>query len=158
MLFYSRAGTGAGSGGAVGSEALRLMDQWLRNIAEDTSDDSASVKVRRNKPTGLVDACYTETGEKITDEAACKRLYPVHANPRLAAGEPPTDDILKCALKAADARGYVHPLTADQLQRLKAIFPQGVCDYSRHGVGQQLVEGTWLSYPFSHHVRRKKPD
>ena len=46
-----------------------------------------------------------------------------------------------------DPREYPQPLTADQVRRLRAIFPQGVCDYSRRGVGQQLVKDTWLSYP-----------
>ena len=38
-------------------------------------------------------------------------------------------------------------LTDEQFARLKASFPRGVCDYSRRGVGQQLVKDTWLSYP-----------
>jgi hypothetical protein len=30
---------------------------------------------------------------------------------------------------------------------LKAIFPLGVCDYSRPGVGQQPPDGTWQMFP-----------
>jgi iron complex transport system substrate-binding protein len=30
---------------------------------------------------------------------------------------------------------------------LKAIFPLGVCDYSRPGVGQQPRDGTWQMFP-----------
>jgi hypothetical protein len=33
------------------------------------------------------------------------------------------------------------------LASLKAIFPLGVCDYSRRGVNQKPLAGTWLSYP-----------
>jgi hypothetical protein len=50
-------------------------------------------------------------------------------------------------LKKVDARDYARSFTADQLDRLKAIFPQGVCDYSKPGVEQKPLAGTWLSYP-----------
>jgi len=132
---------------ALATEALGQMEQWLANIANDSSDVSAAKKVERNRPTGLVDACYTTSGQKITDQAVCRQLYPLHGNPRLAAGEPLRENVLKCRLKPADPREYAQPLTADQVQRLRTIFPNGVCDYSRRGVGQQLVQGTWLSYP-----------
>jgi hypothetical protein len=80
-------------------------------------------------------------------------MYPVHGNPRLAAGEPLAQDILKCSLKRVDARDYARPLTADQLVRLEAIFPEGVCDYSRRGVNQMPLAGTWLSYPLPGHFQ-----
>jgi hypothetical protein len=147
ILTYSPLGTGAGSSAAVTGEALGLMERWLANIANDKSDVGAALKVLRNKPAGLVDACYTIAGEKITDQAICLQLYPLHGNPRLAAGEPLREDVLKCRLKPLDPSEYPQPLTADQVLRLSAIFPQGVCDYSRRGVGQQIIKDTWLSYP-----------
>jgi hypothetical protein len=73
-------------------------------------------------------------------------LYPRHGDPRIAAGEPLTDDILKCALKPVNPKDFVHPLTEDQLTRLKAIFPQVVCDYTRLGIGQGPFQGTWWKY------------
>jgi hypothetical protein len=69
---------------------------------------------------GLVDACFTVTGEKITDANVCRAMYPTKLNPRLAAGEPLAQDVLKCQLKKVDARDYARPLTAGQLWRLKA--------------------------------------
>jgi hypothetical protein len=146
ILVSSRVGTGAGRLAVREVEAIRLVDEWVENVVNDTSDDSAAVKVVRNKPAGLVDACYTVTGERITDQTVCGQLYPLHANPRLAAGEPLSHDVLKCRLKKVDPRDYAQSLTTDQLRRLEAIFPDGVCDYSRRGVGQQLVKDTWLSY------------
>jgi hypothetical protein len=147
ILTGSRVGTGSGSAAAVAATVLRLMDQWLNNIANDSSDISDAAKVVRNKPPELVDACYTVTGQKITDQSVCRQLYPRHGNPRLAAGEPLANDVLKCTPKPVDRRDYVQTLTDEQFARLKAIFPQGVCDYSRRGVEQQLVKDTWLSYP-----------
>ena len=32
------------------------------------------------------------------------------------------------------------PLTAEQLERLKAVFPEGVCDYTRPGIGQEVTQ------------------
>ena len=150
-LVCSNVGTGAGRLDQIEVMAIRLVDHWVENIVDDTGGGSAAAKVVRNKPAGLVDACFTVTGERITDQATCAKMYPVHGNPRLAAGEPLAQDVLKCKLKKVDARDYASPLTADQLARLKGIFPDGVCDYSRHGVDQKPLAGTWLSYPLPGH-------
>jgi hypothetical protein len=110
------------------------------------------VKVARDKPSGLADACWTTEGEKIVEpltfdgKSRCNDLYPAHADPRMVAGAPLRDDILKCALKPVDLKDYNQPLTPEQVGRLKAVFPQGVCDYSRQGVGQQRVDGVWHRY------------
>jgi len=150
-MVCSNVGTGSGRLDLIEVMAIRLVDQWVENVVNDTGHGSAAAKVVRNKPAGLVDACFTVTGERITDPATCARMYPVHGNPRLAAGEPLAQDVLKCRLKKVDARDYARPLTADQLAALKAIFPQGVCDYSRRGVNQKPLAGTWLSYPLPGH-------
>jgi len=147
--------TGKAIFASLGLDVLRLMDQWLGNIASDTAPvDSLAEKVVRNKPAELVDACYGAAGEKITDQATCRSLYPVHSNPRLAAGEPLANDILKCELKRVNRRDYAQPLTDQQFARLETIFPQGVCDYSRRGVEQEPLAGTWLSYPRPGHFDR----
>ena len=31
--------------------------------------------------------------------------------------------------------------------RLQAIFPAGVCDWSRRGVGQKELKDSWLAFP-----------
>lgn len=128
------------------------MNQWLDNIAADTSNISQLTKVIKDKPAGLADACWTSEGEKIVEpmtwdgDGRCNQLYPAHADPRIVAGSPLTDDILKCQLKPVDAKDYSLSLTADQLSRLKAAFPQGVCDYAKPGVSQQRTDGTWHRY------------
>ena len=154
ILVSSNVGTGAGALAVREVEAIRVVDQWVENVLNDTSDDPAAVKVVRNRPAGLVDACYTDTGVRITDQTVCGQLYPTKSNPRLAAGEPLAQDVLKCRLKEVDPGDYAHPLTADQLARLAAVFPEGVCDYSRRGVEQVPLAGTWLSYPRPGHFQR----
>jgi hypothetical protein len=128
---------------------LDAMDQWLSNLARDTAPAQSTLeKVVRNKPTGLVDTCYTAALEPITDPARCQTLFPVASNPRLVAGSPLTNDRLKCEPKPVDRGDYKMPLTDAQLASLRGVFPGGVCDYSRPGVGQRAPQ-TWLSYPRS---------
>jgi hypothetical protein len=141
---------GAATLASIRADALRLMDQWLGNIADDAAPYKSPLqKVVRNKPVEAVDACYGADGKKITDLVVCKSMYPVHGNPRLMAGQPLTNDILKCQLKPVDSHGYTLRMTDDQIQRLNAIFQQGVCDYTRPGVGQERLQGTWLAYPLA---------
>jgi hypothetical protein len=138
--------------GVQTKEALRLMDLWLDRIAADKTPGNNASKVSRNKPSELVDACFTEGGDKIAEPRVyggtgrCNQLYPVYTDPRIASGGPLAGNILKCQLKPIDKKDYTHPLTDSQMTRLQAIFPQGVCDYSKSGVEQQTVHKTWQSY------------
>jgi len=76
-------------------------------------------------------------------------MSPVSATPGVAAGAPPPDDVFKCELKPIDKADYKRPVTDAQLAALRAIFPQGVCDYSKKGVMQRPLQGTWQAYPTS---------
>jgi hypothetical protein len=138
--------------GTVSSTLVPKMDQWLDTLAKDTSQRSVIEKIAAAKPADITDACWSEDGEKIVEKRTydgngrCNQLFPPHGGPRIAAGGPLTEDILKCALKPVDPKDYVHPLTPDQLTRLKAIFPKGVCDFTRPGIGQEPLQGTWREY------------
>jgi uncharacterized tannase-like protein DUF6351 len=133
-------------------EALRQMDAWLVSLSKDLSDDAAIVKVRRAKPVDLVDACFDESGGKIAERqdyggaGVCHSLYPVHALPPLVAGMPLTNDVLKCQLKAISTTDYKIEFTPQEMTRLHRIFSEGVCDYSKPGVAQRPLRGTWLSF------------
>jgi hypothetical protein len=84
----------------------------------------------------------------------CNTLYPVHADPRIAAGGPRSGDILKCQRKPVKASDYRVAFTSSEQARLKAIFPQGVCDWSRPGVKQKPLKDSWLAYPKPGHAMR----
>jgi hypothetical protein len=132
-------------------EALGQMDQWLTALSKDTSNERAIAKIRRAKPAGLVDACWTKDGQKIVEKqqfmtGKCHELYPSHTFPRFVAGAPITNDIIKCQLKSVAASDYTVSLSADDLARLKNIFPSGVCDWSKPGVEQQSLAGTWQTF------------
>ena len=76
----------------------------------------------------------------------CNKLYPTFPPPRMIAGGPVTNNILKCQLKPVDVKDYSVEFTNDEKDRLKAIFSDGVCDWKKPGVEQQKPLGTWLRY------------
>jgi len=148
-----------GSGTSLGGDNLALMDQWLSNLALDTSMDPRAVKVVRAKPVDAVESCWDDEGQQIVEpqtfdrtrvfdntEGACNALYPPHAGTRMIAGAPLESDILKCQLKPLDRADYGVTFTDAEWARLQAIFPTGVCDWSKPGVGQSVTPRTWLSY------------
>jgi hypothetical protein len=120
-----------------------LMDRWLDNITADHGSGTQAQKVVRDKPAGLVDACWTTAGEEITgvavyeDGGPCRVAYPTHGDPRIAAGAPLAGDVLRCALKPIAPEDFSRLLSSDQLERLKVVFPSGVCDYTQKGIGQE---------------------
>jgi hypothetical protein len=73
-------------------------------------------------------------------------LYPVHSEPRLVAGAPLTNEIVKCQLKRVDFAAYKTKFSDAQQARMKRIYPDGVCDYSKPGVGQVPLAGTYVRY------------
>lgn len=131
---------------------LAAMDAWLTAIDADHSNHSRAVKVIADKPAGLGDGCYLSATQRIveplTDPASgrCGAIYPVAADTRLAAGEGPTLDVMKCRLRPLDFRTYPVAFTPAEQTELRATFPQGVCDYQRPGEGQHAPRGAWLSY------------
>ena len=106
----------------------------------------------RAKPADLVDACWTSEGRKIAEPAVygkaseCNTLFPPGSAPRLQAGAPLADDVWKCALKPIDANDYKVAFTDAEKARLKAIFPAGVCDWSKPGLHEKPLKGTWQRY------------
>ena len=134
---------------AVTTDSFLTMDTWLSSLL--TSAPKATLNSVRTqdqviaaKPANAVDLCYL-TGDvnfttKVTDQAKCDadaRLVS-HSSPRQVAGGPLAENILKCQLRHLDPADYLPAtLSAAQLARLHAVFPHGVCDWSRPGVGQQ---------------------
>ena len=51
----------------IQGEYLAQMDRWLDAIAADTSATPLPEKVVRAKPADLVDACWTNEGQKIAE-------------------------------------------------------------------------------------------
>ena len=133
--------------------AIETMRQWLDRLVADGSAAPPAEKVGRAKPSAAADACWDRDLRRIDEPAAfhgpgrCNALYPLHRTPRLVAGAPLADDVLKCQLKPIDPTEYAVDFTAAQMRDLREVFRDGVCDYSKPGVGQQPPAGTYLRLP-----------
>jgi hypothetical protein len=134
---------------AVTLKSFVTMDTWLSNLnvsapKETLNSVRTQAEVIQAKPATVVDLCFL-TGDvtfstPVTDMALCDadpRLMK-HASPRQVAGGPLAENILKCELKPLNSVDYA-PLVFSSAQwtRLQATFPDGVCDWSEKGVGQQ---------------------
>jgi hypothetical protein len=133
--------------------SLELMDRWLTSMKADASAMALEAKVVANKPGGAFDFCNkplspTDLGHsmQVTDMAVCDtdQLLVKHSSPRQVAGGQLTEDVLKCQLRQINRVDYnpaTPPLTDAQFARLQAVFPDGVCDFTKPGVGQQGAIG-----------------
>ncbi|TDD26827.1 hypothetical protein E1218_12250 [Kribbella turkmenica] len=121
-------------------EAFLTLDQWVAGIKADVSNAPVEVKVLRHKPTEARDTCWTDG----KPGAECR---PTYSKPRIVAGGPVANDILKCQLKPLDWKDY-GPIkfTTEQKHMLRTAFPTGVCDWTKRGVGQQEPKATWLTF------------
>ena len=133
------------------NSTLDTMNTWLDAIAADPAALSID-KVVRHKPAEAVDTCWDAAGVTIVEPASftaqnkCNALYPIHSEPRLAAGAPLANDVMKCQLKPIDFSEYKAAFTDAQKTRMKAAFPTGVCDFNKPGVGQVPIKGTYQKY------------
>ena len=114
---------------------------------------SRSVNPGRAKPADLVDACWTRDAEpqkivevQVYGSGRCEKLYPSASFPRGVAGSPIAGDVIKCQVKPIDPEDYTVKFTDDEMSRLKKIFSSGVCNWSKSGLAQQALAGTWLTY------------
>lgn len=140
------------------AHALTQMDQWLSALILNAGLGSSAVpptlaQIGQTKPTDLEDACYTDNSTvRIVEQqvyrgnTTCNRLYPAFSTPRMVAGEPLANNVLKCHLKSINAHDYKVNLTDGEMSQLRTIFPSGVCDFSVPGVSQVPTRGTWQSF------------
>jgi hypothetical protein len=140
--------------------AQAMFDSWMVAYKSDTSADPQRVKVLRAKPRAGADGCYDRGTPPVfiaenlvfssKPVSRCSELYPVYSNTRREAGGPLAANILKCQLKPIDVKDYQIRMTAADLRRLAAIFPGGVCDWTKPGVNQMPV-AAWASFGPSRH-------
>jgi Tannase-like family of unknown function (DUF6351) len=133
----------------VAGLSLDAMNAWLDNLAADPRPSSLQ-KVAEDKPAGAADACWSPTGVRINEimtannaVGQCDQFYPRYRSLRDAAGEPLTQDILKCQLEPLRRGDYPGITFTDaQWGRCRSItFPNGVCDWNKPGVGQAPAPG-----------------
>jgi hypothetical protein len=123
------------------------MDQWLRAVELDTSDKPLAQKILDDKPADLTDRCYDGAGQKLLDTICGQAVVTTFETPRIVAGDALTTDTNKCQLRPmnrADDYGPVGFSDAEWM-RLQAVFPTGVCDFSKPGVDAQPTV-PWQTY------------
>jgi hypothetical protein len=135
--------------------ALAEMDAWLtaRTALQESQPDLDPVELTRMSKPDLSDGCI-DPGDgswiyeplTLDPAATCNQFYPYHDNPRIAAGGPEANDIVKCRLTAPDRGAYNAAFTDEQWDDLVGIFDQGVCDWTKPGVGQVPLEGLWIRF------------
>ena len=140
---------------AVSTNSWTKFIQWVSAVAADGSGLSQREKVIRNRPADLVDGCWTySTNPQFIAEpqnwsrmpdSQYNTLWPSYSNPLKEAGGPLAANAPKCVLKPIDLKDYAASFTRDELAQLQTIFPNGVCDWSKPGVGFHRVV-PWSSF------------
>jgi Tannase-like family of unknown function (DUF6351) len=129
---------------SVYERAFELINRWISSIKADRAQVSVHQRILENKPSEMIDGCWTASkprqfiaetqsyGGRGTTQ--CNALWPAYAFPRFVAGGPLAANMLKCQLKPIDQREYRTPFSAEELDQLRSIFPQGTCDWTKPGV------------------------
>lgn len=141
--------------------SFEAMDRWMTAVEKDAGTKPLAQKLTDNKPADVVDACYDGLGQRLSDglcpgplpnltipsHPSANVIVPIYATPRIVAGDAFSGDTNKCQLKPlnrSDNYGLVAPSDA-QWTQLQKLFPDGVCDYAKPGVGQQPTIA-WQTY------------
>ena len=152
VIWASRPGLTPGA--ALARKAFLTMDAWLSSVEADGGGRSLEEKIVAGKPGAAHDFCLNTTGatdaevlaELPLDAAAC--LVKFQGSPRQVAGGPLSENVLKCNLKpldffSADYNGGL--FDGSQKARLQAVFPAGVCDWTKPGV-EQVRADPWTTF------------
>ena len=134
-------------------KAWSTFIDWVAAASADTSRSSVRERTLRNKPAAAVDGCWSSSSEFIAERqtfdnlpsSPCNVLFPSFAFPRYVAGGPLAADIIKCQLKPIDRMDYQVKFEDGEWKQLSAVFPRGVCDWSKPGVASRAVR-TWASF------------
>ena len=130
-------------------EALAVMDKWMANIRQHPNRS-----VAKNKPAMAIDRCFDSYGAEIASgdgawsgildggaEGSCTQEFELFSTSRIVAGNGIEGGVFKCALQSVDA-AFMSGVYGEwmpspiEYATLQAIFPQGVCDYSRPDQGR----------------------
>jgi hypothetical protein len=130
------------------NEAFLAMDRWLTAVERDHSARALPRKIVADRPADIHDRCVlvAAVGPLPTDSTCLPPLAQTrYGTPRTVAGGLATSDVNKCTLRPL--RRYEEPaeLTDAQWAQLQKIFPSGVCDWSKRGVGQHPTI-PWMTY------------
>ena len=128
----------------VTARAFDAMHQWMKRRAANADSGLAIDDVE--------DTCFDAKGGVIASgdgvwdgqwnhktNGACSKRYPPFKTSRQVAGEDVKGLVLKCELQSVElaiSNGVYGPVDMHAYKRqVEVLFPDGVCDYSKPGVG-----------------------
>ena len=129
--------------------ALEVLHDWITNI-----QNNPEMTIAENRPDAAEDACFDTNGDQIASgddvwngilnnnmEGTCTAQFQTYTTSRMVAGGPIEGSIFKCSLKPvatalSDGTYGETSFTPEEVDRLKEIFPDGVCDYSQPDQGR----------------------
>jgi hypothetical protein len=134
-------------------EAFLAMDRWLAAVEKDRRDLPLARKIVLDRPADVTDRCQSVPGIELAGtpaEPVCQQKETqLHlSTPREQAGDDTANDRVSCRLRPvarSDFDFLLVPMSDADWARVQRTFPDGVCDYSRPGVGQGPAQ-TWLTY------------
>jgi hypothetical protein len=130
---------------AYEDEAILAMDGWLAAVARDRRKIPLAQKIIADKPPTLIDRCTDGNGKEI-DASRCDAAVKAYSDPQLEAGMPQANDTLRCERKPLARADYPGVEFSDeQWTRLGSIFPTGVCDFTKPGLGRHPTSA-WQTY------------
>jgi Tannase-like family of unknown function (DUF6351) len=144
-----------GALGDLSVEPTLVLDEWLTAADEHQASEGGSWRdaLAATKPVDAESRCERVGAEPIVgtnanDHPQCRAAFPIHEEPRMAAGAPRSGEVLKCALQPVEDAGELYDvdLTDAQLERLAEIFPDGVCDYGEPSQGFVEFDQTWFDF------------
>ena len=139
-----------------GIQLVSTLDEWATALKSSSKQvDAAALEASR--PAAAVNSCFTadatliDSGDDIYDVAGpCRDDFQIFGDSRIVAGAPLRSDIVKCSLQTLDsattAGVWAVEFTDEQRKRLGEVFPDGVCDWSAPGVGQEPNDGPWQDF------------
>lgn len=149
-------------GSVPAAETWSAMIEWLDAVHGDdraSPGGSAIERVRAHRPERAVDGCWIPAegageGARFVREpqtfsdapdSECNARFPSYGFTRLVAGGGLDGNVLKCQLAPPERGGYAVSFTDAEWERLRTVFPDGVCDWSRPGV-EQVPVVPWASF------------
>ena len=115
----------------------------------DHRNVALSQKILQDKPASVADRCTNGGGTDVPLQT-CQAIVQAYGTPRFDAGEPETDDVLKCQLQPLDRASYLPIVFTDaQWAEMEQAFPTGVCDYAKPAVDQGPTT-PWMTYQDAH--------
>ncbi|MDQ1374449.1 MAG: hypothetical protein QOJ09_1787, partial [Actinomycetota bacterium] len=133
-------------GAAYPSDTFAPAEKWLTALeAKGSGADDASriAAVAATRPPSAADRCTLPFGAGVDGTAPCDAL--AAGSPRIAAGGPAGEDVIKCALAPLDPADYPGLAAAD-IAALRKTFPDGVCNWKVPGIGETARTTPWLSF------------